>query len=134
MGVKVVIERKFREPVVLKDIQIIEDIRIQALRQRGYIGGETMVNAEDFHEVVVLSAWSSVYDWTSWLENADRIKLENALTVHLAEPAKIRAFMTSADHLKKSSGEGRTQPSHHKQDPSGGCPGGQFPAGRPPGS
>ncbi len=39
MSVKIVIERKFKKAVVPEILQIIDEIRIKALRDRGYIGG-----------------------------------------------------------------------------------------------
>ena len=39
MSIKIVIERKFKEPVVPEILEIIDKIRMQALRDRGYIGG-----------------------------------------------------------------------------------------------
>ncbi|MBE9542843.1 MAG: antibiotic biosynthesis monooxygenase, partial [Proteobacteria bacterium] len=51
MSIKIVIERKFKEAVVLETLEIIDEIRMKALRDRGYIGGETVVNVDDDREV-----------------------------------------------------------------------------------
>ena len=47
MSIKILIERKFKEAATEANLKVIEDIRIKALRQRGYIGGETRVNVDD---------------------------------------------------------------------------------------
>ena len=53
MSIKIVIERKFKEAVVPETLEIIHEIRVKALRDRGYIGGETVVNVNDDREVLV---------------------------------------------------------------------------------
>ncbi len=102
MSVKIVIERKFKEAVVPEILQIIDEIRIKALRDRGYIGGETVVNCDDDREVLVFSAWASVDDWKSWHEKKEWEELEKELAPLLEEPVKIRAYMPGADYAKKA--------------------------------
>jgi heme-degrading monooxygenase HmoA len=102
MSVKIVIERKFKEAPTEDDLRVIDEIRIKALRDRGYIGGETVVNADNSREVLVFSAWSSVDDWKTWYTRKEWEKLEKRLTPHLVEPAKIRIFAPGADYAKKA--------------------------------
>ena len=102
MSVKIVIERKFKEAPTEDDLRVIDEIRIKALRDRGYIGGETVVNADNSREVLVFSAWSSVDDWNSWYTKKDWEKLEKSLAPHLEEPAKIRIFSPGADYAKRA--------------------------------
>ncbi len=100
MSIKIVIERRFKEKVRPETLRTIDEIRMQALRSRGYIGGETMVNLKDNKEVSVISAWSSLEDWTSWYEKREWEALEKELLPYLVEPANIRAFMPGADFEK----------------------------------
>ncbi len=100
MSVKIIIERKFKKEAVGKYLQTIEDLRAKALRQRGYIGGETYVNLDDKREVIVFSAWSNLDDWNMWQDNQERSELEDDLNPHLSSPQKIRAFISSADYIK----------------------------------
>ena len=102
MSVKIVIERKFKEAPTEDDLRVIDEIRIEALRDRGYIGGETVVNADNSREVLVFSAWSSVDDWNSWYTKKGWENLEKSLAPHLEEPAKIRIFSPGADYAKKA--------------------------------
>lgn len=101
MSTKIVIERKFKEPVDQKSLQIIDEIRIKALRVRGYIGGETLVNLQDDREVIVISAWSAVEDWKKWYETNEWKELERQLVSYLAEPVRVRALIPGADYEKK---------------------------------
>ena len=102
MSFKIIIERKFKEPVKQEVLQIIDEIRIKALRDRGYIGGETLVNVDDGKEVIVVSSWSNVDDWKIWYEKKEWEELEKELAPRLEEPAKVRIFTPGADYLKMS--------------------------------
>jgi len=104
MSVKIMIERKFKEAVDSDILEIIDEIRIKALRDKGYIGGETVVNCDDPKEVLVISAWSSVEDWKTWHEKKEWKELEKKLLRRIAEPVKIRAFVPRADYVKKTLG------------------------------
>jgi heme-degrading monooxygenase HmoA len=98
MSTKILIERKFKEPVTPDVLRIIEDIRIKALRQRGYIGGETVINKDNHHELMVISLWSNVQDWQTWYDGKDWKELEKELAPLLAEPVTVRVFIPSTDY------------------------------------
>lgn len=102
MSIKIIIERKFKEAVVPELLQIIREIRIMALRDRGYIGGETVINVDDDREVLVFSTWSSVDDWKTWYDKKEWEELEKKLTPLLDEPVKTRMFMLGADYAKEA--------------------------------
>ena len=101
MSVKIIIERKFKKAPVPENFKIINMIRRDALLQKGYVSGETLVNFEDNH-VIVLSTWASLLDWQNWIDNPVRVNLESGLTPHLREPSKIRFFITGADYAKET--------------------------------
>jgi len=101
MTVKIIIDRQLKEPPNAEDIRILNDLRIRAMGQTGYISGETLVDVDDNKKIVVLSVWSSMEDWMDWKNSKEREKLEAALSAHLVEPAKIRVFMLGADCLRE---------------------------------
>ena len=74
------------------------------MQQKGYVSGETLVGLEDDREVVVLSVWSSQYDWTTWSNSQERGKLENELSARLEEPVRIRPFKLGADAIREAFG------------------------------
>ncbi len=102
MSVKIMIERTFKADFSPEDLVHLNDLRIAAMRQKGYISGETLVNLENKTEVVVLSVWSSLDDWEAWTSSQERAKLENGLAPLLQEPTKIRPFMLGADAIKEA--------------------------------
>ncbi len=93
MNVRIITQRKFREPLVQENLQAIEALKISAMQQKGYVSGETLVNFEDRREVLVLSTWSDNDDFNAWSNNEEKIKLENELIPLLEEPAKIISLM-----------------------------------------
>ncbi len=101
MSVKIIIERIFEKTPVPENFRVINDLRRNAMRQTGYVSGETIVNFEDNH-VVVLSTWSSLDGWKTWSNSHERRNLEYELTPYLMEPAKIRACISSADYIKEA--------------------------------
>ncbi len=104
MSTKIIIERRFKEAVTAEDLRVIDEIRVMALRNRGYIGGETIVNVNDPREVMVISAWSSAEDWKAWYENLEWKGLEKELTSRLEGPANVRIFVPGAEYAKAVNG------------------------------
>ena len=105
MSVKIMIERKFKEAPVPGDFRVINKLRRDTMRQKGYVSGETLVNFDNDREVVVLSVWSSLDDWKVWLNSQERDKLESELTPHLEQPVKISSFMLGADAIREAFGK-----------------------------
>ena len=99
MSVKNFIDRKFTDAPNLDAIRNINDLRIKAMRQKGYISGETLVDPEDNRRVVGLSSWSSLAGWEARLNSPERQQMEANLAPHLEEPAAIRNFLLGSDSL-----------------------------------
>ena len=100
MSVKIIIERKFKAAPVPENFQIINKLRRGAIKQEGYVTGETLVNFEDNY-VVVLSTWANFADWNRWSGTQERADLENELRPHLKEPLKIKLYITGAEYRKE---------------------------------
>jgi heme-degrading monooxygenase HmoA len=103
MFAKIIIERKFKEAPTPENLRVINDLRRKAMRQKGYISGETLADFDNNH-VVVLSTWSSIDPWKRWVNSEERKVLEKELTSYLVESAKIRAFMASAEYINEALG------------------------------
>ncbi len=100
MSVKIFIERKFEKAPLPENFKVINELRRVALQQQGYVTGETLVNFEDNH-IVVLSTWVSLDDWRVWSNSRERTELENELIPYMKGPVKIRQFIAGADYKKK---------------------------------
>ena len=97
MSFKIIIERNFKEAVSPEILEITDGIRMKALRHRGYIGGETMVNMENERELLVISSWSNLEDWKTWYSSNIWKEQEKQLAPHLAETPVVKVFKPGAD-------------------------------------
>ena len=102
MSIKIIIERKFKESPNVDDVRIINDLRINAMQQNGYIGGETLVDSVDNRTVVVLSSWTGFEAWGTWVNSWKRQQLEAKLRLRLREPEKIRSLLLGSSSLIES--------------------------------
>lgn len=101
MSARIMIERKFKKPISLEMLTIIDEIRIKAMRQRGYISEETVVNSDDDKNVLVISSWSDLIDWKTWYETETWKEFEKSQAPHLEGPVEIRIFIPAADYEKE---------------------------------
>lgn len=104
MTSKILIERKFKEVPSPQNLQLIDELRIKALQQRGYIGGETVISY-DGRDVLVVTSWASLEDWERWVNSEERTDLENKLASDLEAPAKFRAFKSMVDFRRRQDSE-----------------------------
>jgi len=61
----------------------IIELRALAVRQPGYISGETFFNLDHPGECLVISRWTTIEHWQQWKLDARRIELEGNLEKHL---------------------------------------------------
>lgn len=101
MAIKILIERRFKEAPKAEDIRALNELRIRAMQQDGYVSGETLVELEDNRNMVVISVWSSLEEWEKWLNSQDRRMYEAELNPRMESPTNIRAFMLGADFLRE---------------------------------
>ena len=99
MTVKILIERKFKEDPSVDDIKTINELRMGAMQQNGYVSGETLIDINDHRRIVVISVWADKEKWEAWLNSDERRKLETKLDKHLKQPLMVRSFMLGADYL-----------------------------------
>jgi heme oxygenase (mycobilin-producing) len=73
-------------------IQVLRETRTEAMKQKGYITGETLVNPNDQTEVLVISTWQSMEDWKAWDKCEVRVKLKERIMALLTEPFIINIY------------------------------------------
>ncbi|OQY03674.1 MAG: hypothetical protein B6I22_11160 [Desulfobacteraceae bacterium 4572_123] len=99
MTVKILLERKFKKEPSLEEIKTINELRIGAMQQKGYISGETLVDFNDHRRIVVISVWTNKSEWETWINSDERRKLDANLDKNLKQRPIIRSFMLGADYL-----------------------------------
>jgi len=96
VAVKVIIDRVVKEEHREEAIELIRRLRSQAMMQRGYISGETLVSQRNPNHVVVVSTWNNLGNWLDWTDNESRNALERELAPLLASPASFEEFALGA--------------------------------------
>jgi len=100
--VRVIIERRAKEGKSL--LAPLREIREVAMKQSGYISGETLVCTEDSSVIMVISTWESFKDWKAWQKSEKRAKLDERIEPLLLEPPKVRVYRYLS--YRKTSGQG----------------------------
>ncbi|MGD8739709.1 MAG: antibiotic biosynthesis monooxygenase [Desulfobacterales bacterium] len=79
MAVKIFIKRFVKKGKTQEAVELLKDVRSQALKQPGYISGETLINHYDPCKITVVSTWQTIDDWVRWEESDERSAKENQL-------------------------------------------------------
>jgi heme-degrading monooxygenase HmoA len=79
MAVKIFIKRFVKKGKTQEAVELLKDVRSQALKQPGYISGETLINHYDPCKITVVSTWQTIDDWIRWEESDERSAKENQL-------------------------------------------------------
>ena len=71
---------------------LLNNFRHDAMKQPGYISGETWINHYDPCQITVVSTWQTVEDWIQWEESDEREAHEANLTDTLKFPAQFEVY------------------------------------------
>jgi pentatricopeptide repeat protein len=79
MAVKIFIKRYVKKGKTREAVELLKEVRSQALKQPGYISGETLLNHYDPCNITVVSTWQTIDDWIRWQESDERSAKEDQL-------------------------------------------------------
>jgi heme-degrading monooxygenase HmoA len=92
MPIKVLIKRHVKEGHVLEAVHMLEDFRRMAMREAGYISGETLTNHYDARSITVVSCWRTIDDWIRWQSSDHRAQNEANIEKVLEIPTKYEVY------------------------------------------
>ncbi|MCP3943066.1 MAG: antibiotic biosynthesis monooxygenase [Desulfobacteraceae bacterium] len=95
MIVKVIIKRDVSKDKEKHFFALLKNIRCNAMHQKGYISGETLICAENTNRVVVISKWESLEDWNNWKTDIKRIEIDARLTELQENPTIYEPYVFS---------------------------------------
>lgn len=79
MTVKILIKRTVPEDKEKELMPLLKELRNLGVNQPGYISGETLKNVDNPNEVLVISTWQSVAEWTEWVRNDQRREIQDQI-------------------------------------------------------
>lgn len=92
MAVKVLIRRKVPVGKEEKLEQLITQLRALAIKQPGYISGETMRNINDEDEYLVISTWNTLGEWNAWKASEDRGNIQSGIDELLGQETRYEVY------------------------------------------
>jgi heme-degrading monooxygenase HmoA len=105
MAVKIFIKRHVKEDKTHEAVELLKDVRSRALKQPGYISGETLINhydpckitvvstwQTDPCKITVVSTWQTIDDWIRWEESDERSAKEDQLEDLQEGPADFEIY------------------------------------------
>lgn len=72
MTVTVLIKRKVTPGNETLLEELYREMRSAALNQKGYIGAETLKRLDVAGELLIISKWQHIDDWSKWLVSKER--------------------------------------------------------------
>ncbi len=104
MPVRVVIQRWVRYGREAELRRALEQMRVQALNQPGYVSGETLRSPADPSLWVVISTWETMADWQRWAQGPDRGEFESRIAHLVAQPSEVLVLESIAMDLPPRAG------------------------------
>jgi quinol monooxygenase YgiN len=98
MAVKVLIERTAKPGLAMKLPPLLRELRSDAVRQKGYLYGETLRSVDKPETFLVVSTWSEVTAWKKWADNPIRQRAEAQIAPLLVESPVIRLYQEYFDN------------------------------------
>ena len=92
MGITVLIRRK----VVSGNESLLEELYLEmrsaALKQKGYIGAETLKRVDVEGELLVISKWQEIDDWSRWLVSKERRPFQEQIDFLTSAETKFEIY------------------------------------------
>ena len=91
--VRILIKRHIKEGT-LKDVYaLVNEQRAKAMKQKGYVRGETLSKYQNPHCLLVISMWMSMDNWLAWKGNNERGVIEEKLEQFLESPTEYDEYI-----------------------------------------
>lgn len=87
------IRRIIKEGKTREVFALLNKFRSDAMNQKGYISGETLINHDNPQEILVVAMWQSMENWLKWKEDEERTANERLLSHYLEESTRYDAYV-----------------------------------------
>jgi heme-degrading monooxygenase HmoA len=103
MTVRIIIKRRVPEEKKAEVVPLILQLRAMATSQPGYLFGETLVNADNLEEYIVLSSWNDLDSWRNWKLSNHRAEINEKIEAMLEEKTEYNAYFYGDIYLYNKS-------------------------------
>lgn len=90
--IKVIIEQHCAPGKEAQFNDLLIELRDMAMRQRGYISGETLRELINPSHFKIISTWSTLKDWKTWQRSPQRLLIEAMMESMTDNGRKLRIF------------------------------------------
>ncbi|OGO04582.1 MAG: hypothetical protein A2Y91_08070 [Chloroflexi bacterium RBG_13_54_8] len=90
--IRTIIERYCPPDKAAEMESLLVDMRTKAMRQHGYVSGETLRSLDDPSRWLVISTWLNAENWKAWQTNPERKEVSAKIDRLLAKPEKVSVF------------------------------------------
>jgi heme-degrading monooxygenase HmoA len=91
--VRILIKRHIKEGSLKDVFALVNEQRVKAMQQRGYVKGETLSRYQDPNCLLVISMWMSMENWLAWKEDKERRVNEEKLEQFLESPTEYDEYI-----------------------------------------
>jgi quinol monooxygenase YgiN len=97
MATKLTVERRVVPGNQDELADLLRELRSGAVRQPGFISGETVIDAFNPTIFMTISAWSGIGAWQEWERNPSRQAIVERINALLQGTPMVRVWVDSAD-------------------------------------
>ncbi|MCX5855583.1 MAG: antibiotic biosynthesis monooxygenase [Deltaproteobacteria bacterium] len=95
--IRVMIERQCQPGKEKQLRDLLLELRSAGMRQRGYITGETLREADNPSIFMVISTWITLEAWKAWQTARQRLLIEEMMDSLLTAERKVRVFTEDSE-------------------------------------
>jgi heme-degrading monooxygenase HmoA len=92
MTITVLIKRKVTPGNESLLEELYREMRSAALNQKGYIGAETLKRLDAVDEVLIVSKWQHIDDWSKWLISKERMVYQERIDSLTSAETKFEIY------------------------------------------
>jgi heme-degrading monooxygenase HmoA len=92
MAVKIIIKRSIPPQKVGEVMPLFKKMRSVAVKQPGYISGETLQSINTPGEIVVISTWQTIDEWQDWVAHKERLKIQGQIDMLLGKKTEYEVY------------------------------------------
>lgn len=71
---------------------LFKKMRSVAVKQPGYISGETLQSINTPGEIVVISTWQTIDEWQDWVTHKERLKIQGQIDMLLGKKTEYEVY------------------------------------------